>query len=230
MSKETHKDQERQHAENVAETVSSVETFFNENKKTIWGTLVAIALIGAAVIGYQKFYAQPKIAEAQAQMYPAEASFRAENYEVALNGDGNVAGFAQIIDEYGSKAGAAVYLYAGICELQLGNYDNAISYLSKYKGKDEILKARALGCKGDAYLGLEKLGDALGCFEKAAAVADNIFAATYLFKAGVVCEEMNNADKALTFYKKIKDQYPQSMEGYDIDKYISRIENAPAAK
>ena len=32
--------------------------------------------------------------------------------------------------------------------------------------------------------------------------------------------------KALSYYKKIKDQYPQSMEGYDIDKYITRIENA----
>ena len=31
--------------------------------------------------------------------------------------------------------------------------------------------------------------------------------------------------KALTFYKKIKDQYANSPEGYDIDKYITRIEN-----
>ena len=57
-----------------------------------------------------------------------------------------------------------------------------------------------------------------------------MFAASYLFKAGVVCEELGEPQKALAFYKKIKDQYPQSMEGYDIDKYISRIENAPATK
>ena len=91
--------------------------------------------------------------------------------------------------------------------------------------KDEILKARALACKGDAYAGLEKYKEAVGCYEKAAGVVDNMFAAAYLLKAGVACEELGDDAKALSFYKKIKDQYPQSMEGYDIDKYISRIEN-----
>ena len=37
---------------------------------------------------------------------------------------------------------------------------------------------------------------------------------------------MGESAKALSFYQKIKDQYPQSMEGYDIDKYIARIEIA----
>lgn len=74
-------------------------------------------------------------------------------------------------------------------------------------------------------MGLEKYREAVGCFEKAAARADNMFAACYLLKAGVTCEELGDNAKALTFYKKIKDQYPQSVEGYDIDKYITRIEN-----
>ena len=230
MANTTLKDQERQQQEIVAEKVSSVEKFFNENKKIIWGALSAAVLVGVAVLCYHKFYVQPKRAEAQEQMFPAEASFRAQNYDIALNGDGNALGFAQIAEEYGSKAGSAVYFYAGVCELQLGNYEQAVAYLSKYNGKDAILKAKALGAKGDAYEGLEKFNDALACYEKAAAAADNMFAASYLFKAGVVCEELGEPQKALAFYKKIKDQYPQSMEGYDIDKYISRIENAPATK
>ena len=82
-----------------------------------------------------------------------------------------------------------------------------------------------MGCLGDAYVGLEKYGDALNCFVKAASMADNMFAANYLLKAGVVCEEMGDNAKALTFYKKIQDRYPQSVEGYDIDKYITRIES-----
>ena len=163
-------------------------------------------------------------------MFPAEANFRAQEYALALNGDGNVLGFAQIAKEYGSKAGKSVYLYAGICELQLGNYESALSYLKKYNGKDAILAARALGCQGDAYVGLEKYKEALSSFEKAAAKTDNIFAASYLLKAGIVCEELGNKEKALSFYKKIKDQYPQSIEGYEVDKYISRIENAPMAE
>ena len=65
---------------------------------------------------------------------------------------------------------------------------------------------------------------ALACFEEAAAVVDNMFAAGYLLKAGQVAEKLGENEKALSFYKKIKEQYPQSMEGYDVDKYIGRIE------
>ncbi len=228
MANQTLKDQERLHDEQVAEKVSSVENFFNENKKIIWSVLGVIVIVGLGVLCYHKFYAQPQKAEAAEQMFPAEASFRAQNYDVALNGDGNVLGFSQIIDQYGSHAGAAAFFYAGVCELQLGNYEEAVSYLSKYNGKDAILKAKALGAKGDAYEGLKKYKEAVACYEKAANVVDDMFAASYLLKAGIACEELGDSAKALTFYKKIKDQYQQSMEGYDIDKYISRIENAPA--
>ena len=215
--------QERQ--ERVNETISRTDQFFRDNKKTIYGILIALLVIGLAIVAFYKFYYQPKSQEATAQMFPAEANFRNGEYDLALNGDGNVLGFSQIIDDYGAKAGKDVYFYAGICELQLGNYQEAINYLKKYKGKESILLARAVGCMGDAYVGLEKYNDALNCFDKAAAAADNMFAATYLLKAGVVCEELGENAKALAYYNKIKDKYPQSIEGYDIDKYITRIEN-----
>lgn len=226
MAKEKIKEQEMEQQAAVGQSISAVEKFFNENGKTLW---ICIAVIAAIILGYyayNRFYTQPRQAEARSQMFPAEASFRAQQYELALKGDGNTLGFEQIIDEYGSKAGEAVYLYAGECALQLGEFEDAVSYLKQYKGSDDLLAARALACEGDAYVGLEKYNEALACFEKAAAKADNMFAAAYLKKAGLVCEEIGDNAKALTFYKKIKDQYQQSMEGYDIDKYISRIENA----
>ena len=209
------KEQERQ--ERVNETVSKTDQFFRENKKTIYTILIALLVIGLAIVAYYKFYYQPKSREAAAQMFPAEANFRSGEFELALNGDGNVLGFSQIIDDFGGKAGKDVYFYAGVCELQLGNYQSAINYLKKYKGEESILKARALGCIGDAYTGLED--------DKAIAAGDNMFAATYMLKAGVVCEQMGDNAKALSYYKTIKDKYPQSLEGYDVDKYISRIES-----
>lgn len=225
MAKENQKELEIERQEKVVESVSKIEKFFNDNQKIIYGVLCAIIVIGLAVLAYQKFYLQPKKAEALAQLYPAEASFRSGEYDLALNGDGNVAGFAQIINDYGKKAGVAVYLYAGVCELEAGNWQAALDYLKKYDGKEPILAARALAATGDAYVGLEDYKAALGYFEKAAAKADNIFAATYLLKAAQVCEELGDTDKALSLYKQIKDKYPQSIEGYDVDKYISRIES-----
>lgn len=227
MAKEnlTEKERDLARQEKVEETVSKTDEFFRKNKKTIYGSLVAILVIGLAVVAYYKLIYQPKSEEAVAQMYKAEANFRSGEYELALNGDGNVLGFNQIIDDFGSKGGKVVYFYAGVCELQLGNYQAAIDVLKKYNGKDDILAARALSCVGDAYVGLEKYKESLSYYEQAAARVDNMFAATYLLKAGVVCEELGDNAKALSYYEQIKDKYPQSMEGYDIDKYINRIES-----
>ena len=212
-------------AEAVVEAVSKTEKFFNENGKLLSIIAAAVVVVAAGIFCWYKFAYQPKVEEAQGQMAYAEQNFRAGDYETALNGDGNVLGFVQVMDEYGAKAGKSVYFYAGVCELQLGNWDAAIKYLNSYKGKDAILAARATACIGDAYIGLEDYNKALAQFEKAADMADNLFAANYLLKAGVTAEKLGQDAKALSFYKKIKDQYSSSMEGYDIDKYIGRIEN-----
>ena len=220
MSKEINSEKN----EAVVEAVSKTELFFSNNKKTILAVISLIIIGCAAFFLYHKFAVLPKQQEAMAQTYKAEENFRNAEYELALNGDGNVLGFAQLIEDYGTKAGKDIYLYAGICELQLGNYNEAIKYLSNYKGSDKILKARALACIGDAHIGLNDNKKAVSFFEKAASAADNQFAATYLLKAGVTYEALGENDKALASYKEIKDKYPMSMEAYEIDKYISRVE------
>ena len=224
----SHENKEKERAKEntaaVVEAVSKTELFFSSNKVAITAVVTVLILAGLGIFLWHKFGYLPKSEEAQEQMFPAEANFREGEYELALNGDGNVLGFAQIIDEYGSKPGKAVYLYAGICELQLGNWNDAISYLKQYKGKDQILLGRATACIGDAYVGLEDYAAAASYFEKAAKISDNVFSATYLLKAGMTYEQLGQNDKALAAYKQIKDKYPQSIEGYDIDKYISRIE------
>lgn len=219
------KEIKNENAEAVVEAVSKTEQFFEKNGKLVTIICVAVVVLCAAVFCWYKFVNQPKVAEAQGQMAFAEENFRAGNFELALNGDGNTLGFVQILDEYGTKAGKAINFYAGVCELQLGNWESAIKYLQAYNGKDAILAARAKACIGDAYVGLEDYKKALGYFEQAAETIDNPFAAGYLLKAGVVAEKLGDNAKALSFYEKIKDQYFQSPEYYEVDKYIGRVAN-----
>ena len=213
----------KEKTEAVVEAVSKTDLFFKENKNLIIGVAVAAVLVAFGIFAFQKWYYQPKAREAQQQLYPAEMAFKAESWETALNGDVNNLGIAQVIEDYGKATPAAAWFEAGICELQLGNYESAIDYIKNYKGKDAILKARSISCMGDAYVGLEDYAKALDCFVKAAGVIDNIYAAAYLLKAGVTAEQLGKNEEALKYYKTIKEQYPQSMEGYDIDKYISRL-------
>ncbi|MBO5700632.1 MAG: tetratricopeptide repeat protein [Bacteroidales bacterium] len=211
---------------NVEEALSKTEKFFETYKNHIVYGSIAIVVAVAAVLLFHNFVTLPAQQEAMAQTFTAEQYFRAGEFEKALNGDGNALGFNQIISEYGSKSGEAVYFYAGVCNLQLGNFAEAISNLKSYKSDDAIMNARALACIGDAYAAQNDFASALSSYKSAAAASDNILAANYLLKAGIVCEEMGKPAEALAFYQQIKDKYPASPEGYEINKYISRIEMA----
>ena len=210
--------------QNIAEAVSKSELFFQKYGKIIYGCVAAVLLIALAILAYNRFVLQPKKAEAQEEMFRAEQKFAQGDYELALNGDDNNLGFEDIIAKYGTKGGESVYLYAGACALQTGQFDKAVEYFKKYDGGDKILLSRAQAGIGDALVGLEDYPGALAAYEKAAATVDDLFAAGYLLKAGMVAEEMGDKDKALSLYKEIKDQYPQAPEAMDIDKYITRIE------
>lgn len=223
MAKAKISEKEELRKENLEQTISKTDKFFNENKKTLWGVLIAAVVIAGGILAYVKFVQEPKMEEAMEQAVAAQNNFQAGNYELALNGDGNALGFVQIIEDYGTKAGKAVYFYAAVCELQLGNYESALTYLKKYNGKDEILAARAIACKGDAYVGLDRFEDAAKAFVEAAAKADNAFAAQYLYKAGLAYEKLGEKVKALDCYKQIEDKYPQSIEAFDIAKSIVRV-------
>ncbi len=210
---------------NMGEALSKTEKFFETYKKPLLYGIAAIVIVAVAIFAYYQFIHLPKQQEAINQTFAAEQYFRNNEFEKALEGDGNVLGFKQIIDEYGTKAGEAVHFYAGVCELQLGNNNEAIKYFKQYKGSDPIIAARAIACIGDAYANMNEYGKAAAEYVKAAKYADNMFAAAYLLKAGIMYEELGDNAKALAMYEEIKSKYPQSPEGYEINKYIFRIQN-----
>jgi tetratricopeptide (TPR) repeat protein len=220
------KTEEEMRQQNVAEAVSKTELFFKENGKLIYGCVIAVLVIAICVLAYNRFYLQPKKVQATDQMVRAEQWFQAGEYELALNGDDNDLGFADILKQYGSKAGEAIYLYTGICQLQTGAYEDAISTLKKYDGEDVILLSRAQACIGDAYSELEDYGKAISYYEKAAQTVDNAYAAAYLLKAGIAAEANGQPKKALGYYQTIKDQWSNAPEAMEIEKYITRIEIA----
>ena len=231
MAKQKINEKELERKEMVDQTVSKTDEFFRKNKKLIYGILCALLVIGLGIVAYQQFYNKPRTEEAINQTFQAEANLANGEWDLALNGDGNVYGFKQIIDEYGSKAGAAVYMNAGKCEYELGNYAEALAYYKKYRSKDEVSNALAASCIGDCLvaLGKDNYKEALAAYQKAIATTDNPVIAPTLLKAGVLCEEMGDNAKALEFYKTLKEDYSQAvMEGREVDKYISRIESQTA--
>ena len=160
-------------------------------------------------------------------MYMAELYFQKDSFNIALNGDGQYLGFIDIADEYGlTKSGKLANYYAGLCYLNLGDFDNAIDYLQDFSSDDIILSSLALGCIGDAYMELGNINKALGYYKDAANNNINSFTTPkYLFKQAMIYELEGDYSDALDIYNTIKDDYSDSREANQIEKYISRAQD-----
>ena len=211
--------------EGVEHALTKAEQFIETYQKQIVRVVCAILGIAVVYMALQRFYVEKRSQEAAAQMFPAEQYFEADDWERALDGDGNYPGFADIISDYRFTASAnlAKY-YAGICCLQLGEYDEAISYLSKFRSKDKILSSIALGGIGDAYAQLGEPAKAINFYRKAAGRRSNDFTSPlYLLRAGILLENEGRLREAAELFERIKTDYAFSTEGRTIDKYITRV-------
>jgi len=225
MAKEkVQKDEER--LESIESTLGKTEMFIEKNHKTITIVVIAIVLVVLAIFGVKKFIMEPREAEAQNAIFRAEQFFENDDYATALNGDGNNAGFLDIINDYGgTKTGNLARYYAGICYLNTGDFNNAIKYLGEFRGKDQLVKPLATGAMGDAYLELDNAAEAAKCYEQAAKESKNSFTSPmFLMRAGYAYEMVENYQKALEMYKNIKADYPNSNEGFSIEKNIAYAE------
>jgi tetratricopeptide (TPR) repeat protein len=107
--------------------------------------------------------------------------------------------------------------------LQLGQFEDAIFHLKKFKTKEPRLNAISKGAIGDCYSELNNYDEALIWYAHAITVSDETTAPFYLFKQGILFEQTGQNEKALNAYQTIKDKYKTSTEARQIDKYITRV-------
>jgi len=205
--------------------LTKTEQFIEDNQKNITYVVGIVVLVVAAYLAFHKFYKQPKEEEALTQMFMAENYFEKDSFNLAINGDGNYLGFLDIIDDYGiTKSANRAKYYTGISYLHLGQYEDAIDYLKKFKTDDLLLAPVKAGAIGDAMLQLGDNDGALKQYKKAYSETENeLTTPVYKMKAAKLMESMNELDEALKLYEEIKKDYPQSTEGTAADRYIARI-------
>lgn len=216
------------------ETASKTELFVEKNQKPIFIIIGLVAAIVLGYLGYKEFIAKPKQIEAMNDMFQAQKYFdEAVNgvkkdslYNLALNGGEGKFGMLDIIEEYkGTPAANMATYYAGTAYLRLKDYKNAVEYLGDFESEDEILAPLAKGNIGDAFLQLNQPEDALGYYEKAAEMRDNEYTTPmYLFKAGAIALDLGKADKALKYFKRIKEDYANSSEAATVDVFIGKAQ------
>ena len=217
------KDENPQGMKNVEETLSKTEQFLEQHYKPLLIGLAAVVVL-VGLFWLAKLYLTKRNDEAQSQMYQAQKYLELDSINLALNGDGNYLGFLDIAKEYKFTKAANLARYgAGICNLHLGNFQEAIDFLDKYSKKDKVIGSIAIGATGDAYVELGNTDKGLAKYLEAAEFAGNSFnTPLFLMKAAELYEMNGKYAEALKLYEQIKEEYPTSTEGSSIDKYIAR--------
>ncbi|MCY4161665.1 MAG: tetratricopeptide repeat protein [Flavobacteriaceae bacterium] len=216
-------------------TASKTERWVSKNQNYI---LIVVGVIALGVLGYlgnQRFILEPKEKEVVGEMGQAQYYFNmATNsvmnadslYRLSLEGGEGKYGFLEIINRYkGTKSAKLAQFSAGIAYLRLGEYENAIRHLEKFKSKDIIFSALAKGAIADSFADLGQPQDAYAYYLEAIDVSDNEYTAPkFLFKAGLLAKELEKHEDALKFFKIIKNEYPQANEAEHIDIQIAKLE------
>lgn len=220
------KAQQTDNLQGLESALTKTEQFIEENHKPITYIIGALVLVVIIYLAFTRFYLHSREKEAQSQIFMAENYFEMDSFNLAINGDGNYLGFLDIIDDYGmTKSANLAKYYTGISYLHLGQYEEALDYLAKFKTKDLLLAPIAEGAKGDIKLEMGNPDEAVKHYLKAYKLNDNeLTTPLYMMKAANLLESAEKYNDALVLYKEIKEKYPNSAEGQNIDKYIARVE------
>ena len=212
------------------QSASRSEQWVQRNQNYILGAIGVIAVAVLGYLAYNQFVQNPKEESAANELfYPQQYFDQALNatakdslFNLALNGGEGKYGFLDIIDEYsGTKAANLANYSAGMAYLNMQQYDEAIKHLENFKSDDAILGALAKGGIGDSFMQLGQPDEALGYYEQAIKHSENQFTTPkFLYKAGITAMELKNNEKALGYFRRIKEEYPDSNEASTIDVFI----------
>lgn len=223
-------------ANTQVERSNSSEAFFSKYQKQILIAVVAVVLVIAGLLLYKAYVQAPREDKASTAMAKGQDYFNQEQFDKALNGDGaGYAGFVKIASDYsGTDAANLANLYAGLCYVNLGKWNEAIASLEKYSTQgDALVSPAATAALGNAYAETGNVDKAISTLKKAAEMADdkgvdgvnNSISPTFLLQAGELLESQNKKAEALKIYQDIKKKYQNSqlVQSSEIDKYIERV-------
>ena len=210
----------------LIEARESAQSWFEQNKQLVLTVAAAVVLLVVGFVAYTLLYQQPRAEQATAQMYKAEQAFAQDSTTKALtDAGGGYPGFIKIVEDYGNtKTGDVANLYAALAYMKEGQYEAALDYLSDYSGGGDLSNTLRNGIKGDAYSELGDMDKALSSYSKASKSENEFFAPYFLLKYGLLSEKQGNTSDALEAYNQIKKDYPNSVQGQNIDAYIARVQ------
>lgn len=217
--------------EALGQAMNRTELFFEQNGRRMAYIFLALLVVAGLIFAYRELIVLPRAEKASELI--AEAQYRFEDqtpdYELALKGDANGAGFLDVAEQYGSTpAGNLAKHYAGICYLKLGDLEQASAYLKKFspvKGiPGAIVNAQNLGLQGDIAVEQQRYAEAVKLYMQAVKAADNnLTAPMYLRKAALAERAQGNGAAAAALLERILTEYPASADAREAEKLLGTV-------
>lgn len=134
--------------------------------------------------------------------------------------------FETAVNQYDGKIGGEVAQYLLARQLMENKeFESALSELESVDLSDSYLSGLVIKLQADCYSQLKDYEKAANLYMEAASINPNENTTPeILFAAGQCAEEIKNFEKALECYETIKDEYPNTSKGMNIEKYIARVE------
>ena len=203
------------------ESLTGLEQRVEGNKKKL--IIYLVVLLVVIGIGLAIFYSIKSGKESASEaIAKADITLAQGNDSLALTQ------YQAVAAEYSNSVANRANLNAAILLYQKGKYQEALESLNSYDVEDELVGAAAQSLKGDCYVNLKNLDEALAAYDKAISICNGneLYAPLFMMKkATVLTEQKKNAD-AKAIYEDIKANYVKYVQAnqLNIDKYIERAD------
>ncbi len=210
----------------LLDTFSKAQMLYDQNKSTIIGVAIAVIIAIGGSIGYY-YYSTAQEAEAQQLMADATQAYLNQDYETALTGSEAdfTVGFEQIINNYSiTDAANLAHYYAAVCEYNLGNPQEALSYINEYEIPEGIMGVGPISFNGVILTDIGNHAEAAEIYVKAAEwdVNDSTTPYNYL-EAAKAFQDAGNTEKAREYAQKIVDEYSESQQATNAQKLLGTL-------
>ena len=215
-----------QQKENI---LTKINDFFNQYQKIIYSTLITLLSIILVIVLGNRFYLQPRMERGTAMIIkPIEYYTTAVQsrdtllFQKALEGDEEYDGFETIIDQCKMTpiANTARY-FAGLCYLNMGQQEEALDYLKKFKKKEDVYWYACQMLIGDIYDDMQDESNAIKYYKKATK-GNDYYAPIALFKLGQQYEKQDKWKEAVAEYQTIEDKYYQQYQLMGVEKFAEK--------
>jgi len=200
--------------------------FFNQYNKVIYGVAIGLLVIVGALLAFNKFYITPQTEKASAMMTaPIEFMMKADSLSLikALEGDDEHEGFLSIASSFRftRTANTARYL-AGMCYLSLGDKEDALNYLLKFKRRDDVYWFGAQATIGNLYDDQGDTRKAIRYYRRAVGGNDPFLTPANLFKLGQLYEREGDWRRAAAAYETIQKDFFTEYQKMGVDRFLER--------